>query len=116
MVKLWLFGYPAYVDAHEIPLCPISRTAVFIGSKWTAQIMREMLQHERRRYQDLLGSLPGIAPHPLSHRPKLLEQSAIVSREFYEDNPPRAEYVLTDKGRAMGAIIGAMRDWGEKFG
>ena len=78
--------------------------------------MREMLQHERRRYQDLLDSLPGIAPNTLSHRLKLLEQSAIVSREFYEDNPPRAEYVLTDKGRAMGAIIGAMRDWGEKFG
>lgn len=116
MVKLWLFGYPAYVDAHEIPLCPISRTAVFIGSKWTAQIMREMLKHERRRYQDLLDALPGIAPNTLSHRLKLLEQSAIVTREFYDNNPPRAEYVLTDKGRAMGNIISAMRQWGENFG
>lgn len=101
---------------HDIPLCPISRTAVFIGSKWTAQIMRELLQHERRRYQDLLETLDGIAPNTLSHRLKLLEQSAIVTREFYEENPPRAEYVLTDKGRAMGGIIAAMRDWGEKFG
>lgn len=78
--------------------------------------MREMLEHNRRRYQDLLDALPGIAPNTLSHRLKLLEQSAIIAREFYDDNPPRAEYVLTDKGRAMGAIIGAMRDWGEKFG
>lgn len=88
---------------------------MFIGSKWTAQIMREMLQHERRRFQDLLHSLPGIAPNTLSHRLKLLEQSGIVSREFYEDNPPRAEYVLTEKGRAMGGIIQEMRNWGQKF-
>ena len=77
--------------------------------------MSELLQHERRRYQDFLDKLDGIAPNTLSHRLKLLEQSAIVTREFYEQNPPRAEYVLTDKGRAMGGIIKAMRDWGEKF-
>tara|TARA_Y100000815_G_C13242223_1_gene462265 strand:- start:467 stop:781 length:315 start_codon:yes stop_codon:yes gene_type:complete len=104
------------VTRHDIPLCPISRTAVFIGSKWTAQIMREMLLHERRRYQDLLDTLEGIAPNTLSHRLKLLEQSAIVTREFYEENPPRAEYVLTEKGRAMGGIIAAMRQWGEDYG
>ncbi len=78
--------------------------------------MREMLAHDRRRYQDLLDALPGIAPNTLSHRLKLLEQSKIVQREFYEENPPRAEYVLTEKGRAMGSIIRAMRDWGEQFG
>lgn len=77
--------------------------------------MREMLLHERRRYQDLLDTLEGIAPNTLSHRLKLLEQSEIVAREFYEDNPPRAAYVLTDKGRAMGGIIQAMREWGERF-
>ena len=77
--------------------------------------MGELLQHERRRYQDLLDALDGIAPTTLSHRLKLLEQSAIVTRAFYATNPPRAEYVLTDKGRAMGGIIKAMREWGERF-
>lgn len=78
--------------------------------------MREMLKHKRRRFQDLQDALPGIAPNTLSHRLKLLEQSAIVEREFYEDYPPRAEYVLTEKGAAMGGVIKAMREWGEKFG
>ena len=78
--------------------------------------MREMLEHKRRRFQDLQDALPGIAPNTLSHRLKLLEQSEIVTREFYEENPPRAEYVLTEKGAAMGGVIQAMRDWGERFG
>ena len=88
---------------------------MIIGSKWTPQIMRELLRHDRRRFQDLTVSLPGIAPNTLSHRLKLLEKSGLLVREFYEVNPPRAEYVLTRKGRAMSGVIGAMRDWGERF-
>jgi DNA-binding HxlR family transcriptional regulator len=29
--------------------------------------------------------------------------------------PPRAEYLLTKKGRELGPIIRAMRDWGSKY-
>jgi len=70
--------------------------------------MREMLHHKRRRFQDLQDALPGIAPNTLSHRLKLLEQSAILKREFYEENPPRAEYVLTEKGAARPEVEGVI--------
>ena len=96
--------------------CPIARAAMILGSRWTAQIMRELLAHGVRRFQDLQDALEGIAPNTLSNRLKMLEESGIVVREFYEDHPPRAEYVLTAKGKKMGAIIGAMRDWGVKYG
>jgi DNA-binding HxlR family transcriptional regulator len=89
---------------------------MIIGSRWTAQIMRELLSHGSRRFQDLQDALTGIPPNTLSNRLKMLEQSGIVEREFYEDHPPRAEYLLTAKGKKMGAIIGAMRDWGSKYG
>lgn len=89
---------------------------MIVASKWTPLILRELLEHERRRFQDFMDALAGIAPNTLSHRLKLLERSGIVRREFYEDNPPRAEYVITEKGRAMNGVIMAMRDWGERFG
>ena len=78
--------------------------------------MRELLDHGPRRFQDFADSLDGIAPTTLSNRLKMLEESGVVVREFYEDHPPRAEYVLTAKGKKMGGIIGAMRDWGAKYG
>ncbi|MGC1577867.1 MAG: winged helix-turn-helix transcriptional regulator [Beijerinckiaceae bacterium] len=31
-------------------------------------------------------------------------------------SPPRAEYVLTAKGRDLSPIVGAMRNWGRKYG
>ncbi|MGD2132915.1 MAG: helix-turn-helix domain-containing protein [Maricaulaceae bacterium] len=98
----------------NLPLCPITRTAAIIGSRWTAQILRELLGAEARRFQDLQDAIDGIAPGVLSNRLKMLEDAGIVERRFYESHPPRAEYLLTEKGREMKGVIGAMRDWGAK--
>lgn len=96
--------------------CPIARTAMIIGSRWTAQIMRELLENGARRFQDLQDALPGIPPNTLSSRLKMLEDSGVIDREIYETHPPRAEYILTSKGKKMGSVIRAMRDWGTKYG
>jgi DNA-binding HxlR family transcriptional regulator len=42
----------------------------------------------------------------------MLEAHGIVTRNFYEQHPPRAEYVLTEKGRTLDPVVQAMRDWG----
>ena len=60
------------------------------------------------------NSLEGIAPTTLSERLRTLEQHGVVERRFYSMNPPRAEYVLTAKGRDLGPIVAAMRTWGRK--
>jgi len=101
-------------DKNEF--CPIARAATIIGSRWTAQIVHELLTHGPRRYQDLLDALDGIGPTTLSNRLKMLEESGVVERQFYEQHPPRAAYVLTEKGERMRNIIGAMRNWGRTYG
>ena len=96
--------------------CPVARTLDVIGARWTPLILRDLLLHGARRFQDLQDSLDGIAPTTLSDRLKSLERHGIVERRFYAQHPPRAEYVLTDKGRALGPVVRAMRDWGRKYG
>lgn len=59
-------------------------------------------------------SLTGIAPTTVSERLRTLEENGVVERRFYSMSPPRAEYVLTAKGRDLGPIVRAMRDWGRK--
>lgn len=95
--------------------CPVARAAAIVGSRWTALIMRDLLLKGSCRFQELQQSLKGIAPNTLSDRLKMLEEAKIIERQFYEEHPPRAEYVLTDKGRELGPIIKAMRDWGNKY-
>ena len=94
---------------------PVAYTLSVIGSSWTCLILRDLLQHGARRFQDLHDSLDGIAPTTLSERLRTLEQNGVVERRFYSMSPPRAEYVLTEKGRDLGPIVGAMRNWGRKY-
>lgn len=101
--------------SEEGTACPVAFTLDLIGSSWTCLILRDLLLHGARRFQDFQTSLEGIAPTTLSDRLKNLEQSGIVERQFYSMSPPRAEYVLTEKGRDLGPIIGAMRRWGSKY-
>jgi len=95
--------------------CPVERTLSIIGSSWTCLILRDLILHGARRFQDLQVSLGGIAPNTLSERLKTLEQNGVVERRFYSMSPPRAEYVLTAKGRDLGPIVAAMRTWGQKY-
>lgn len=94
--------------------CPVARTAAVIGTRWTAVILRDLFLHGARRYQDFMISLNGISPNTLSERLKLLEAAGIVERRFYQQHPPRAEYLLTKKGRALRPVLKAMRDWGNE--
>jgi DNA-binding HxlR family transcriptional regulator len=94
--------------------CPVAHTLSVIGSNWTCLILRDLLLHGERRFQDLQDSLHGIAPTTLSERLRTLEQHGVVERRFYSMSPPRAEYVLTAKGRDLGPIVAAMRTWGRK--
>jgi DNA-binding HxlR family transcriptional regulator len=67
-----------------------------------------------RRFQDFQASLKGIAPTVLSDRLKLMEDHGLVTRRFYSEHPPRAEYTLTAKGKELGIIVGALAVWGSR--
>jgi DNA-binding HxlR family transcriptional regulator len=95
--------------------CPIARTLDIIGERWTVLILRDLLISGPCRFQDLQESLPGVSPNTLSARLKTLEEHAIIVRKFYEEHPPRAEYLLTEKGRTLGPILKALMDWGQKY-
>jgi DNA-binding HxlR family transcriptional regulator len=100
--------------AKAKPQCPVRRTLDVIGDAWTVLILRDLFLQGPRRYQDLQMSLVGISPNTLSDRLKRLEENGIITRRFYSEHPPRAEYVLTETGQTLGPIMTALRDWGRK--
>ena len=93
--------------------CPVARALELVGDRWTLLLVRDLLGGTRR-FQDLEASLPGIAPNILSDRLKLMEEHRLVRRRFYSDHPPRAAYDLTDKGRELGTVVGALAAWGSR--
>ena len=94
--------------------CPVARALDIIGERWTMLILRDLFREGPRKFADFEQSLTGISATTLSARLKKLEQHDILARRFYADHPPRAEYLLTDKGRTLGPILKRLRDWGTR--
>jgi DNA-binding HxlR family transcriptional regulator len=96
------------------PTCPVCRTADIVCGKWTLLLVRDLAEG-RSRFCELERSLNGISPRTLSLRLRALEEEGIVERQTYAEVPPRVEYSLTAKGRALIPIIDGMRDYGERW-
>jgi DNA-binding HxlR family transcriptional regulator len=94
--------------------CPVARTLDIIGDRWTILILRDLILHGPRKFQDFQSSLSRISPNTLSSRLKTLEEHGIVERRLYENHPPRAEYILTAKGDELRPVLRTLRVWGEK--
>jgi DNA-binding HxlR family transcriptional regulator len=92
----------------------VCRTAEVVCGKWTLLLVRD-LASGRSRFCELERSLAGISPRTLSLRLRGLEEEGIVERHNYPEVPPRVEYALTAKGRALLPIVEGMRDYGERW-
>jgi DNA-binding HxlR family transcriptional regulator len=91
--------------------CPVCRTADIVCGKWTLLVIRDLAEG-RSRFCELERSLHGISPRTLSLRLRALEEEGIVERQTFPEVPPRVEYALTDKGRALVPLIEDMRAYG----
>src|ERR1700756_912134 len=91
--------------------CPVCRTAEIVCGKWTLLVIRD-LADGRSRFCELERSLAGISPRTLSLWLRALEEEGIVERQTFPEVPPRVEYILTRKGRALVPLIEDMRAYG----
>jgi DNA-binding HxlR family transcriptional regulator len=94
--------------------CPVCMTAEIVCGKWTLLLVRELAEG-CTRFCELERSLAGISPRTLSLRLRALDEQGIVARQTYPEVPPRVEYALTEKGRALLPIIEHMRSYGENW-
>lgn len=91
--------------------CPYFHHAIeLIGARWTGAIIRAMLTG-MARFSELSEAIPGLSDRMLSERLKELEAEGIVLREVTPSTPVRVTYHLTDKGRALGAVMESVSVW-----
>jgi DNA-binding HxlR family transcriptional regulator len=94
--------------------CPVGSCAAIISGKWTLLVIRDLADGSQR-FCELERSLQGISPRTLSLRLRALEEHGIVERRTYPEVPPRVEYGLTEKGRALVPLIEDMRAYGRRW-
>jgi DNA-binding HxlR family transcriptional regulator len=90
---------------------PLDSALRSVGDRWTLLIVAALLEGPRR-FNDLLGDVPGIAPNVLTQRLRHLESEGLVVAQPYSRRPPRSVYELTEAGRELAGAVRFLTDWG----
>ncbi len=85
-----------------------------IGNKWTALLLRDLMDGPRR-FCELEKSVGNINPRTLSQRLEDLQEHDIITKQIFAEVPPRCEYTLTQKGHDLLPILQQMAAWGDKY-
>jgi DNA-binding HxlR family transcriptional regulator len=92
--------------------CPLAAALDAVGDRWTLLLVRELLFLGPRRFTDLAGGLPGIAPNLLSTRLKSLEAAGLVERAQLPPPAGSTVYRLTPDGESLREPVVALARWG----
>jgi DNA-binding HxlR family transcriptional regulator len=93
--------------------CAVACTLDLVGDKWSLLVVRDLLRGHLT-YGDLQNSPEGIPTNILADRLRRLEQAGLVGKSAYHEHPVRYVYGLTEKGKALSDVLGALVRWGKK--
>jgi DNA-binding HxlR family transcriptional regulator len=91
--------------------CSVARAHEVIGGRWTLLVVRELLCGSRR-FNDIRRGIPRISRTMLSERLQELVHVGAVTRIEGGHGP---EYELTEAGRELAGLVGALGTWGQRW-
>ena len=95
--------------------CPVTPLLLMLQGRWKSRIMYEMCMLGTVRFGRLKKDLPGITNTMLTKALRELEEDGLLSREQFNEIPPRVEYSLTPMGRDLLPVFYAIMNWGFKY-
>lgn len=93
---------------YDTQVCSIARALEQVGERWSLLIVRDSLFGGVTRFGDFQHNL-GIATNVLATRLDSFVSAGVMERR------DSADYVLTDKGRALAVALIALTQWGDEW-
>lgn len=82
-----------------------------LGGKWRLQVLWSLREGEGLRYGKIKNEIPGITDMMLSQSLRELCQFGLVTRQQYQEIPPRVEYQILPGGVSLLPLIRQLIDW-----
>ncbi|MFC6348395.1 winged helix-turn-helix transcriptional regulator [Vagococcus carniphilus] len=98
--------------AQQVYQLGIEATLKIIGGKWKPIILCH-LGYGEVRSGELKKKIPGVSQKVLTEQLKELEADGIISRQVYNEVPPKVIYSLTEEGKTLREVLITMSIWGE---
>ena len=94
--------------------CPVAKALEIVGDRWTLLIIRDLLMGSGH-FNELERGLPGISRALLAGRLRHLQRAGLVEKHLSGAGRQTTAYGLTQAGRDLFGVIGALRAWGEAW-
>ncbi|EKQ57352.1 MULTISPECIES: helix-turn-helix domain-containing protein [unclassified Clostridium] len=94
--------------------CPVIYALDIVGQKWRLPIMWYLSEKEPVRYNELKRRIKGITNMMLTKSLKELEEHNLIIRIQYDTIPPKVEYSLTERGKALLPALNELNKWGQE--
>ena len=102
------------IKKPDLPTCPVETTLFFLSTKWSALILRDLMDGPRR-FNELQRSIGHISQKALTSNLRQMEKHGLLTRTVYAEVPPRVEYELTELGASLKPVLDTLRWWGEIY-
>ena len=91
--------------------CLLDGVLDLLGRKYVMDIVCVIAVHGTVRFGTLEGHIPEASTSTLSARLDDLAAEGLVTREQYDEIPPRVEYELTDDGAELAERLRPVLEW-----
>jgi len=92
-------------------VCPVACALDLVGDKWTLLIVRDLFCG-KAYFNEFCRSPEKIATNILSDRLERLLAAGLIERVALSGSLGRESYRLTERGRSLAPVLGAIADWG----
>lgn len=90
---------------------PTGEMMDLLTSKYAIQILQIVGNADTAQFSDVEEVLPAASSSTLSIRLEELTDAGLLTREEYDELPPRVEYELTSRGESLQDRLEPVLDW-----
>ena len=103
-----------FIDEQQ-DMYAIAFSQNILSGRWKYFILW-YLKAETRRYSEIKNYLQDLSQGSLTKQLRELEHDGVIKRDVYPVVPPKVEYSLTEKGKALIPVLDMMEIFGKKYG
>ncbi len=92
----------------------LEKALSILDGRWKTLIIFHLFSAATMRFSDLRRAIPAVSQKMLIQQLRDLEKNGVVTRKVYPEVPPKVEYSLTKRGRALKPALKALQDWAIK--
>lgn len=96
----------------ENKICPLEIAVNSISGKWKIPIVWQ-INEGKKRPSEFLKGIANVDRRVLNKQLNEMIEDGILTKESFNELPPRVEYSLTEIGEKLIEILWQLNDWGK---